>query len=195
MTTAAEATLKRTKSGWLSTRLSQENFVAAVLLLVFGGIVWLCQDFGPRARMIPLPLAIFGIVLTVIQILWQNLRSTEELQMDLLPVARGPVEPPVAPVAERPGAAAPVERVPAWPAELRAVGIVGVLIALILVTGIIPAVFLFTGGYFVLTRHYSWLIGIVYTWVFTASVYFMFVFALQIQPYHGLLAPVVERFQ
>lgn len=179
-----------------SARLAQENAIAVVLLFVFGGIVWLCQDFGPRARMIPLPLAIFGIVLTLIQILWQNLRSTEELQIDLLPVAVGSVEMPAPAVAEHAQeTGAPVEHVPAWRAELRAIGIVGVLIALIMVTGIIPAVFLFTGGYFVLTRHYSWLIGIVYTSVFTASVYFMFVFALQIQPYHGLLAPVVGRFQ
>ncbi len=178
-----------------SARLAQENIVAVVLLLVFGGIIWLCQDFGPRARMIPLPLAIFGIVLTIIQILWQNLRPTDDLQVDLLPVAAGPVVP-VMPVSTAPqDVAGAAERIPGWRAELRAVGIVAVLIALIMVAGIIPAVFLFTGGYFVLSRHYSWLIGIVYTSVFTASVYFMFVFALQIQPYHGLLAPVVERFQ
>jgi hypothetical protein len=175
------------------SRLQQENIVAVTLLFVFGAIVWLCQDFGPRARLIPLPMAIFGIVLTLIQILWQNLRSTEELQMDLLAVPDLPagVEPPApardAPRAERPG--------PTWRAELRAFGIVAILIALILITGIIPAVFFFTGGYFVLTRHYSALMGFVYTTVFTASVYFLFVFALQIQLYHGLAAPLIERFQ
>lgn len=196
MTGATAETARGQRRGWLSTRLAQENVVAVGLLVVFGGIVWLCQDFGPRARMIPLPLAIFGIVLTVIQILWQNLRSTEELQMELLPAALSAGERPVATTAERAhDPAASGKRAPGWRAELRAVAIVGVLIALIMVTGIISAVFLFTGGYFVLTRHYSWLVGIVYTSVFTASVYFMFVFALQIQPYHGLLAPVVEYFQ
>ena len=179
------------------TRLQQDNIVATVLLLVFAGVVWLCQDFGPRARLIPLPLAIFGIVLTLIQLLWQNLRSTEDLQMDLLAVPELP-----APAADArrvavdaPAAAPPGARPASWRAELRAFGIVAVLIALILVSGIIPAVFLFTGGYFVLTRHYSWLMGLVYTLAFTALVYFLFVFALQIQPYHGLEAPLVERFQ
>src|SRR5688572_8743922 len=172
------------------TRLQQDNIVAAVLLLVFAGVVWLCQDFGPRARLIPLPLAIFGIVLTLIQLLWQNLRSTEELQMDLLAVPGLP-----APAVDAPAAAPPGARPASWRAELRAFGIVAVLIALILVSGIIPAVFLFTGGYFVLTRHYSWLMGLVYTSVFTASVYVLFVFALQIQPYHGMAAPLIERFQ
>ena len=92
-------------------------------------------------------------------------------------------------------AAAATARATSWRAELRAFGIIALLIVLILVTGIIPAVFLFTGGYFVLTRHYSWLMGLVYTSVFTASVYVLFVFALQIQPYHGMAAPLIERFQ
>ena len=177
------------------TRLRQENIVAVTLLFVFGGIIWLCQDFGPRARLIPLPMAIFGIVLTVIQLAWQNLRSTEDLQMDLLapelPSALGDGKP----ASDAQPAAATGQRTASWQTELRAFGIIALLIVLILVTGIIPAVFLFTGGYFVLTRHYSWLMGLVYTSVFTASVYVLFVFALQIQPYHGMAAPLIERFQ
>jgi len=172
------------------TRLTQENIVAAVLLVVFGGVVWLCQDFGPRARMIPLPLAIFGIVLTSIQIVWQNLRSTEELQMDLIAVSKLPAETEATHTAPPAG-----KTVPGWREELRALGIIALLLALIVVVGLVPAVFLFTGGYFVLTRQYSWLMGLVYTSIFTASVYLLFIAALQIEPYYGLLAPLVERFR
>jgi hypothetical protein len=166
------------------SRRTQENIVAAALLALFAGVIWLCQDFGPRARMIPLPLAVFGIVLTLIQILWQNLRSTDELHIDMVAV-------------QGPGAAAaakPAKRV-TWRQEAGAFGIVGVLLGLILVTGIIPAVFLFTGGYFVVTRQYSWRASLIYTAVLTAAVYLLFVVALQIQPYHGLLAPLVEHFR
>ena len=167
------------------SRLTQENIAAAVLLALFTGVIWLCQDFGPRARMIPLPLAVFGIVLTLIQILWQNLRSTDELHIDMVSV-------------QGPGAAAaaaqPGKRV-TWRQEAGAFGIVGMLLGLILVTGIIPAVFLFTGGYFVATRQYSWRASLIYTAVLTAAVYLLFVVALQIQPYHGLLAPLVEHFR
>lgn len=167
------------------SRRTQENIVAAALLALFVGVIWLCQDFGPRARMIPLPLAVFGIVLTLIQILWQNLRSTDELHIDMVSV-------------QEPGAAAavaePGKRV-TWRQEAGAFGIVGVLLGLILVTGIIPAVFLFTGGYFVVTRQYSWRASLIYTAVLTAAVYLLFVVALQIQPYHGLLAPLVEHFR
>jgi hypothetical protein len=166
------------------SRRTQENLVAAALLIFFGGVIWLCQDFGPRARMIPLPLAVFGIVLTAIQIVWQNLRSTDELQVDLFSV------PDRAAI----GAQEAADRRPVWRREAGAFGIIGLLIALIFVTGIIPAVFLFTGGYFLLTRHYSLRASVVYTTVFTAAIYLMFVAALQIQPYHGMLAPLVERF-
>lgn len=170
------------------SRRSQENIVAVALLLFFGGVIWLCQDFGPRARMIPLPLAIFGIVLTAIQIVWQNLRSTDELQVDLFSVAER------AQGLQESGAREAPDRRPPWLREAGAYGIIGLLIALILVTGIIPAVFIFTGGYFLLTRHYSLRASLVYTAVFTAAIYLLFVVALQIQPYHGLLEPLVERF-
>ena len=55
--------------------------------------------------------------------------------------------------------------------------------------------FVFTAGYFVLTRHYSLLAGFLYTSAFTALVYLLFVAALQIEPYYGLLEPLVERFR
>jgi hypothetical protein len=174
------------------SRRAQENLVAMALLAFFGGVIWLCQDFGPRARMIPLPLAIFGVVLTAIQIAWQNLRSTDELHLDLFSTAgRSPVlEEERSATRTREGEA----KRPAWLREAGAYGIVGLLIALILVTGILPAVFLFTGGYFLLTRHYSLRASLAYTAIFTAAIYLLFVVALQIQPYHGMLAPLVERF-
>ena len=178
-------------------RITHENIVAVALLVVFGGVVWLCQDFGPRARMIPLPLAIAGIVLTLIQLLWQNLRSTDELQMNLVSLAdKLPTAAPEGGAGEGAPVAAPhADRDAAWLRELRAYALVALLIGLVLVIGIMPAVFVFTGGYFVLTRHYSWLMGLVYTAIFTASVYVLFFMALQIQPYHGLLAPLVERLR
>ncbi|HSF21517.1 MAG TPA: tripartite tricarboxylate transporter TctB family protein [Burkholderiales bacterium] len=173
------------------SRRAQENLAAAALLVLFAGVIWLCQDFGPRARMIPLPLAVFGIILTVVQILWQNLRSTDELHIDMIAVQK-----PVA--AATPGAGSGAEANAAgrvtWRREAGALGIVGALLGLILVTGIIPAVFLFTGGYFVVTRQYSWRASLIYTAVLTAAVYLLFVVALQVQPYHGLLAPLVESF-
>ena len=58
--------------------------------------------------------------------------------------------------------------------------------------GIIPAVFVFTAGYFLLSRYCSWPASLIYTAIFTATVYLLFVVALEMQPYHGLLAPLFE---
>jgi hypothetical protein len=168
------------------SRRAQENLITGLLLVFFCGVIWLTQDFGPRARMIPYPLAVFGIALTVLQILWQNLRSTDELQMDMISVQ------PVGGLA----GADPKEagRKTAWRDELGALAIVGALVGLIFLVGVLPAVFLFTGGYFVLTRQYSWKASLIYTAILTASVYLLFSVALQVQPYHGLLTPLVERY-
>jgi len=168
------------------SRRAQENLICGLLLVFFCGVIWLTQDFGPRARMIPYPLAIFGIMLTVTQILWQNLRSTDELQMDLISVQ--PVGGLAEPAQREPG------RKTTWGDELRALGIVGALVGLIFLIGIMPAVFLFTGGYFALSRQYSWRASLIYTAILTASVYLLFSVALQVQPYHGLLTPLVERY-
>ena len=172
------------------SRRAQENLVAAALLLLFAGVIYLCQDFGPRARMIPLPLAILGAALTVIQIAWQNLRSTDELQIDIISV---PAQGMAAPKPDTGADAKPSARKgPSWREEAAAFGIVAVLLALVLVVGPVPAVFLFTGGYFLRTRHYSFWAGLIYTAVFTAATYLLFFVALEIQPYHGLLAPIFE---
>ena len=164
---------------------AQENLVAAVLLAVFGAVIWLSLDFGPRARMIPLPLAIVGVALTLIQIAWQNVRPPDELRMDIIGVSGRAAS----------GEAAPARTEEPARSELHAYAIVGVLIALIFVLGLIPAVFLFTGGYFLLTRQYSLPAGLLHTSLFTGAVYLLFIVALQIQPYHGLLAPLVERLR
>jgi hypothetical protein len=167
------------------SRRARENLVAAMLLAVFCGVIWLSLDFGPRARMIPLPLAIFGVALTLIQIVWQNVRAPDELRMDLIRVSDR----------ASPGAAAPIGTEKPVRSELHAYLIVAVLIGLIYALGLIAAVFVFTWGYFLLTRQYSLRAGLGYTVLFTAAVYFLFIVALQIEPYHGLLAPLVERLR
>ncbi len=164
------------------SRHAQENIVSIVLLLVFIGVIVLCQDFGPRARMIPLPLAVFGIVLTVIQMAWHNLGSPDELKMDLISIqAREAAAADSVQASER---KSPVQR------EAVAYGIIGLLVAIIFLVGLMPAVFLFSAGYLWLSRYASWLRSLVYSSLLTLAVYLLFEVALQMQPYHGLLAPL-----
>ncbi len=170
------------------SRHAQENLVSVVLLAVFSGVIVLCQDFGPRARMIPLPLAVFGIVLTLIQLAWHNFGSPESLQMDMIAV-----DAPEAPVGEAPAAAQDKKPSgPAWLREARAYGMIGVFLALIFVTGVMPSSFLFTAGYFMRTRYCSWPRSLAYAALVTLSLYLLFVVALEMQMYHGLLAPLFD---
>lgn len=180
------------------SRRAQENLMALAILTVFIGVIVMALGFGPRARMVPLPVAVLGLILLVIQIVWQNLRSTEDLQVDLLKVLtkRGEKEG----AGEKPGASPGDEAKPQgspspWVKEASAFGIVAILLGLVLLLGPVPAVFVFTGGYFLVSRHYSWLKGFIYTLLFTAAVYLLFVVALEIQLYHGVLEPLVERLR
>lgn len=168
------------------SRRAQENLVSLFLLAVLAGVIVLCQDFGPRAKMIPMPLAIFGIVLVLIQMAWHNFGSPEELQIDMISV-----QAPDAPLAETQAKPAPAPK-PSWRREAAAYGMVGALMALIFIVGVMPAAFLFTTAYFGLTAYCSWSRSLAYAAVLTASMYLLFVVALEIQPYHGLLTPLFK---
>jgi len=166
------------------SRHAQENLVSVLLLALFAGVIVLCQDFGPRSRMIPLPLAVFGILLTLLQLAWHNFASPDDLQMDMLSVQ--------APEAKAGDAPPPEKKKPPLWREFAAYGMVGLLLVLIFVTGVIPAAFLFTAGYFMVTRYCSWWRSLAYAAILTVSLYLLFVVALEMQPYHGLLAPLFQ---
>jgi len=173
---------------------AKENIAVASFLIVFVGALVLAHDFGPRARMIPVPLAIFGIVLAVIQLVWQNLGSTDGLKMDLITV-----KDKLALDAKRAVQAAEeantVQMIagPYWVKVASAYGIVAGLLVLLLALGPLPAVFIFTFAYFIVTKYYRPLTALMYTAMLTLSIYLVFFVALQIQPYHGLLAPLVAK--
>jgi hypothetical protein len=176
------------------SRRAQENIVVAVFLALFVAVIVLSFDFGPRARMIPLPLATFGLILALIQLVWQNLGSTDTLKMDMIRVDKP--QGLQAPANEE---GPPEEKAPAAEPSLRkragAYGIVAGLLAMIVAFGPLPAVFVFTLGYFLVTRYCTPLRAFVYTAVFTGAIYLLFFVLLEINPYHGLLAPLIARFQ
>lgn len=165
------------------TRRLQENMISAVLLLLFGGVLWLCQDFGPRARMIPQPLAVFGIALTLIQLVWHNLGrdSTPAIEMISVDTSALPVDGEGRPREER-----TEEQLGRW-GEAGAFAIVALLLAMVFIIGIFPAVFLFTAAYLILSGYCSLLRGLAYSTLMTVAIYLLFVAGLQMQPYHGLL--------
>lgn len=165
------------------TRKMQENLISVFLLLLFGGVLWLCQDFGPRARMIPQPLAVFGIVLTLVQLVWHNLGRDAAPAMEMISVDASalPVHGEGRPREER-----TEEQLGRW-GEAGAFAIVALLLAMVFITGIFPAVFLFTAAYLILSGYCPVLRGLAYSALMTVAIYLLFVVGLEMQPYHGLL--------
>jgi hypothetical protein len=176
------------------SRRAQENFVVAVFLAIFVGIIVLSLDFGPRARMIPLPLASFGVILALIQLVWQNFGSTDSLRMDMIEVRKPQGMQPAADEGQARAVRAQAEK-PSLRRRAGAYGIVAGLLVMILALGPVPAVFVFTLGYFIVTRYYTPFLAFVYTCVFSAAIHVLFFVVLEVNPYHGLLAPLIARFE
>ena len=176
------------------SRRAQENIVVAVFLALFVAVIVLSFDFGPRARMIPLPLATFGLILTLIQLVWQNIGSTDALKMDMIRVDKPQgLHAPAEEENARDKKATAAE--PSLRKRAGAYAIVAGLLAMIVAFGPLPAVFVFTLGYFLVTRYCTPLRAFAYTVVFTGTIHLLFFVLLEINPYHGLLAPLIARFQ
>jgi hypothetical protein len=64
---------------------------------------------------------------------------------------------------------------------------------MVILAGPVPAIFVFTGGYFMLSGHYTWRRSLVYTAIFTVVIYLLFAVALDVQLYHGLFEPLFSQ--
>jgi len=178
------------------SRRTQENILAVLLMAFFVGIIVISQEYGPRARLVPVPIASLGILLLGVQLVWQNLRSPDDLHVDMLEFLtrrggrpnEGGSNTRDEPAAEASDVTAPSQ----FGREVFAFAKVAGFVALILALGPFPAVFIFAFAYFSLTRHYHWAKAILVTTVFVAVTYGLFVEVLDIQPYHGLLEPLMN---
>lgn len=179
------------------SRRVQDNVLAVLFAGVFVYVILACLDFGPRARLVPLPVATLGLVLIVVQIVWQNLRPADKLRIDLLDTLTSNNEENLRALQETSDEpeSPPTMLRPGWKNESIAFGVVGLMLALTLALGPIPAVLLFTAGYFISSGQYTWVKAVLYSAVFTAAIYVLFVVALDVQVYHGLLEPLVERWR
>lgn len=177
------------------SRRTQENIVALLLLTFFIAVFVTSLGFSPRARLVPVPISGLAILLLLVQLFWQNFRPAEELNVDLLDVltARSTTADAVQATDKTPEdrKAENEDEAAAWRRILISLAFVAFFVALVWAVGPIPAIFVFTFGYFVVSGHYPPVKAAVFTTVFTVAVYLMFVVALNIQPYHGYLEPVV----
>jgi hypothetical protein len=183
------------------TRRVQENLVCGIVLAVFLVLLYLTLGYGSRARLVPLPVCILGVVLAVAQLLWQNLRSLDELRINPLDLVGKPATvgatasatpgtPDAAP--QRDSTATDPARKPGG--EFSAFGIIVVLLALVFVVGPLPAVFLFTAGYLSLTRHCTPARAVLYAAGCAAVLYGLFGFALGVPLNRGLLSEFISDY-
>jgi len=168
----------------MSQRL-QENLIAGTLLVIFTVYIFMCLQFGPNARLVPLPMAILGFFLVAAQILKLNVGPASDSGLDSSTLEAVTDQP--APV--------PTEK-PASKAyrELQAFGCIATFVALIAILGPVIAVFLFSGGYLFITQHASPGKALMTASLFTAIIYVLFVVGLQLQLYHGILEPIFGQY-
>jgi len=78
-------------------------------------------------------------------------------------------------------------------AQAKAFAIVAALLALFLLLGPLPAIFLFSAGYFILTGE-SWFRGLLYAFLCAGLLYLVFGYTLQVQLNRGLAAPLIGQY-
>lgn len=170
------------------SRRAQENLIALVVLGVFIAAIVMSFDYGQRARMVPLPISVLGVILTLWQLAWQNLRSEDELHIDLLEVlTRREGEEVARNVSSTFDEQSTHQKRQAAGRESVACGMVLLLLGMVWVIGLLPGVFLFMLGYFLLSDHYPLPKALSYSLGLAVALYLLFVQGLGITLYHGWL--------
>ena len=179
------------------SRRAQDNLVGVIVLAVFLVLLYLTFGYSARARLVPLPVAVLGVILAVAQLLWQNFRSVDELRINPLDLVGSPRIPEAAsatgsgiPVA--PPSQTEVKRKPGG--ELGAFGLLVILLALVYGVGPLPAVFLFTAGYLGFSRHCTPARAILYGGICAVVLYGLFGFALGVPLNRGLLSGFISGY-
>jgi hypothetical protein len=175
------------------SRHLQENIVALMIIAFFTAVLVTSLGYSPRARLVPVPIAALGIILASIQLIWQNFRSEDELNIDLLEFLTNQDQVPGS--QDQDGSETkPIPEDDTGKRILMSIGFVSAFVGMILLIGPMPSILIFTAAYFILSKHYPWPKGLIFALAFTAVTYVLFVFGLELQLYHGILEPVVEWY-
>jgi Tripartite tricarboxylate transporter TctB family len=171
------------------SRRAQENLIGGILLAGFIGVIILSLDYSPRSRLVPLPMALLGAILVVVQLVWQNLRSVDELQVDVLEFLTGHARTERSSLSGDQATPSSQAKNGGAMKNLIAFAMVAALLVGFMLLGPIPAIFLFTAGYLILSGYSSWPRGLAYGAAFTIIIVVVFGYILKIPLDRSMLLP------
>jgi hypothetical protein len=166
-------------------RLLRKNIVEIIVLGIFIAAIVASANYSFRARLVPLTIAVIGALLTVAQIVLQNLHADQDLHVDLLAILTKKGEAGATTGADL--SALPKKKGPSLTRELMAFVMLGILLVLFVLFGPIPAIFLFIAGFFIGTGQYPAVKAIPIALCCTALIYAIFAFGLDVQFSPGLI--------
>jgi hypothetical protein len=156
-----------------------DNIAVGVVLAIFLLAIYLSFGYGFRARLVPIVVASFGVIVLVAQLVLQNLKSGASLDINVLElISRGAAEE-VEPVVGAPGAKA---RTPEdggalgrkWVRELLGIALVLVFLGVFIVLGPLPAIFLFMAAYLATSRYAGVLRALAYAAATVLAIHIVF---------------------
>lgn len=172
-------------------RRAQDNVVAVVLLLVLVGFAAVSLTYGERARLVPFPMAIASILLILLQLYLQNARGDAEaaLHVDALQIFARKGGEVVGRLPEGEGADDETLDVVEEPGGSERMGVllVALFVGLILLVGVLPAVFLYVFGHCLFVGKRRLLPALAAAGCTELVIYLLFVSILKVPMYAGWL--------
>ena len=168
------------------SKRAQENIVASLFLFFFIAMIIISFDYGPRARMVPVPIAAVSAIIMLLQMYLMNFRKEIELNVDVAELlTRGQSSGAMLDEVKQ------VDEVKITVIkggkESTALLIVVLYFVMTILIGILPAMILFVYGFFALITKVHWIKSLITTLITVASIYILFVYVLEIQFYEGWL--------
>jgi len=172
------------------SRRAQENVLAIVLVGILVAVILVSMNYGPRSRLVPVPVAVFSLILVIAQIVVQNTGSPDDLHVDVLEMltrrtAREGLTDKAKAARPRPATAHP----PGTRARREVVAFVllAILLGLVLLLGPITGIFLFVLGYAAVVGRLRWYSALALSFGVSGVLYLLFVVLLNTQMYYGIL--------
>ncbi|MFM9858152.1 tripartite tricarboxylate transporter TctB family protein [Pseudoxanthobacter sp. M-2] len=156
------------------TRRLQENILVAILIAVLVAVIWESFNFGPRARLVPIPIATIGILLLLFQLYWQNSRPADDLNIDVFEFLTGRKEDTVEDLLATGKTKSRTDPATLRRREWTGLAMVVALIISCMLVGPIPTSIVFGLIYFRALASYSWRNTVLITIALTGSIWILF---------------------